>query len=109
MIDRNQQQYDAQKKARAGTRAILRTVVALYLIYLGYNILKGTVHGESSLPLWLGYLAGIVFIAAALGFGVYIYRRWRMDLEAAILSDTEETSLEIPDTDLPAEDTEEEL
>ena len=106
MNDKNPQ-YDVQKRARASTAATLRAVVALYLIYLGYTILKNTIRGESTLPLWLGWTAGIVFIAGSLGFCVYIYRRWRADLESARLTPPEQNPAERTDTDLPEEEAEE--
>ena len=81
-------EYDVQKRARAGTAATFRAVVAVYIIYLGYNLIKTTVDGSSTLPVWLGWAAGIFFIAAALGFGYYIWRRWHIDVEAARLPET---------------------
>ena len=78
-------EYDIQKRARAGTSATLRAAVAIYIIYLGRSIIKGVREGTSTMAPWLGWTAGIVFIAAALGFGVYAWKRWRMDLENARL------------------------
>ncbi len=107
-MNNGNQQYDVQKRAKASTRATLRAVVSLYLIYLGYTILKSTVRGESTLPLWLGWTAGIVFIVGALGFCVYIYRRWRMDLEAARLTPPDQEPEALTDMDTDVDDTAEE-
>lgn len=82
-------EYDIQKRARAGTRATLRAAVALYIAYLGRNIIQGVRDGSSSMAPWIGWTAGIVFLAAAVGTGVYAYRRWRLDLEAARLPESE--------------------
>ena len=73
-------EYDIQKRARAGVKATFRGVVAVYIIYLGYQIIRG---GESAWQI----AAGVVFIAAALAFGVYAFRHWRLDVEAARLPD----------------------
>ena len=76
-------EYDIQKRARAGTSATLRAAVALYIIYLGWSIIRGVREGSSDMAPWIGWTAGIVLIAAAVGFGFYIVKRYRQDLEAA--------------------------
>ncbi len=77
--------YDVQKRARAGTSATLRAAVALYIIYLGFSIIRGVREGGTSMSPALGWSAGLVFIAAALAFGVYTWKRWRREVEAARL------------------------
>ena len=76
-------EYDMQKRTRAGTAAALRAAGALYILYLGYSILRGYLEGTSTLPAWVAWLAGVVFICAPLAFGVYIVRRYKADLAAA--------------------------
>ena len=76
-------EYDIQKRARAGVRATLRGAVALYIIYLGYQLVR-----DAAGP-WQA-AAGVFFIVAALAFGLYALRRWRLDLEAARLPETAE-------------------
>ena len=71
-------EFDIQKRAQAGMKATFRALVAAYIIYLGYKIISGAAGFWQS-------AAGAVFIAAALAFGVYAWRRWRIDLEAARL------------------------
>ncbi len=78
-------EYDIQKRARASTAATLRAAVAIYFIYLGRSVIVGVREGSTTMAPWLGWTAGIVFIAAALAFGVYAWKRWRQDLEAARL------------------------
>ncbi len=79
----NKLEYDVQERARAGTRATLRAAVALYVIYLGYRLIRGAGDETSTMPVWLAWVAGIALIAAALGFGIYIWKRWKLDVEAA--------------------------
>lgn len=83
-------EYDIQKRARAGTSATLRAVVALYIAYLGWSVIKGVREGGTSMAPWIGWTAGVVFLAAAAAFGCYAFWRWRRDLEAARLPAPEE-------------------
>ena len=83
-------EYDIQKRARAGTAATFRAVVAGYIIYLGWKI--ATAEGSSMPPL-AAKLIGVAFITAALAFGVYTWKRWRLDLEAARLPETEDEEI----------------
>ena len=85
-------EYDIQQRAQAGVKATFRGVVAAYIVYMGYKL----IHDAD--VVW-HIAAGAVFIAAALAFGVYTWRRWRIDLEAARLPDADEA-------DSPSEDEE---
>lgn len=82
--------YDLQRKARAGTSAGLRGLVAVYLIYLGWKVASGSLSGNSPIPEWAGLLLGGLFILVAVGFGVYIVRRYRRDLKAAELPEEQD-------------------
>ena len=90
--DSQKLEYNVQLRAKAGVKATIRVVVAAYIGYLGYNLIKGA---EDTLFI----VIGAAFIVAALGFCVYIWRRWRLDLEAARLPDTVEPDLEETDID----------
>lgn len=90
----DRQVYDVQKRARAGTTATLRAVVVLYVLYLGWMILRNYFQGTSTLPPWLAWLAGLGFAAAALGFAVYTYRRYKADLAAAVIRPAPESESE---------------
>ena len=84
-------EYDVQRRAQAGTTATFRAVVAAYIIYLGVTLIRGAMGGGSEkFPPLAGWLFGILFIACGAGFGVYIFRRWRADVEAARLLPPEE-------------------
>lgn len=91
-------EYDVQQRARAGTRATLRALVAGYLAYLAWQILKGVRSGESTMNPAVGYAAAAFFALAAAAFTVYLIRHWRLEVEAARLPES---------TDAP-EETEEE-
>ena len=77
-------EYDIQKRAQSGVKATFRVVVAAYIAYLGYKLIRDA---EASWTI----VVGAVFIAAALAFCVYAWKRWRIDLEAARLPDEDET------------------
>ena len=79
-------EYDIQKRAKAGTAATFRAVVALYLVYLACQIVRGVRDGSSTMSPVIGWIACVVFVAAAVAFGYYAFRRWRADLEAARFS-----------------------
>ena len=98
--DKNQLEYDVQKRARAGTKATLRGVVALYVAFMGYRLLRSArLAEESTMPIDLRWGFGLGMIAAALIFGVYIWKRWRADVEAARLPKDGETIGNAADAD----------
>ena len=92
--------YDEVKRARAGGIATLRALVAGYMAYLAWQIVKGVRSGESSMSPAVAYLAAGFFALAAAAFLVYLIRRWRADVEAARLPASEETKAE-PEEEAP--------
>lgn len=92
-------EYDVQRRARAGTNATLRALVAGYLVYMAWQILKNVRSGETTMTPAVGYAAAAVFLLAAAAFAVYLIRRWRIEVEAARL----------PESDDPAEAVEDEV
>ena len=84
-------EYDVQQRARAGTRATLRALVAGYLAYLAWQIFQGVRTGESTMDPTVGYLASAFFLLAAVAFAVYLVRHWRLEVEAARLPESAQT------------------
>lgn len=84
-------EYDVQQRARAGTRATLRALVAGYLAYLAWQIYQGVRSGESTMNPTVGYLAAGFFLLAAVAFAVYLVRHWRLEVEAARLPESAQT------------------
>ncbi len=84
--------YDIQRRQKATTHATLRAVAVAYLLYLAWTIVQDTMKGVSTIPGWLAWLVGIVFAASAVAFGFYTWRRYRQDLEAALLTKETEAS-----------------
>ena len=80
--------YDFTKRAKAVNTATLRAVVALYIAYLGYSIIRGVRDGSTTMSPALGWTAGIVFICAAAAVLIYSWKRWRAEVEAARLPES---------------------
>lgn len=83
--------YDMKRRSRAGTAATLRAIVAIYVAYMVYNVLRGTIDGSSTLPVWAGWVLGIALLAADAVFAYYIWRTYQADLASAILPEEEES------------------
>lgn len=74
------QEYNEELRTKAGKKALFRTLVAGYLVYLGWNIATGE---SDSMTQLTARVIGGVFIAAAAAFGLYTFRSWRSDMAAA--------------------------
>ena len=83
--------YDTRKRARADNIAAIRAVVAGYLAYLAWQIVKGVRTGESTMTPAVGYAIAALFVLAAAAFTVYLIRQWRLETEAARLPESDET------------------
>ena len=64
---------------KASTAAIFRAVVAGYIFFLGWKIANGESDSMSSLA---ARLIGGAFMLAAVGFGIYAFKRWQADKKA---------------------------
>lgn len=71
-------------------KALLRGLVAAYLLYLGWK-LGGS--GSSDLPLAARLLVGGLFAAGAILFGWFTCRQYRAALKEAELTPEEEAEL----------------
>jgi TRAP-type C4-dicarboxylate transport system permease small subunit len=90
-MDKRNADYDEVKRARAGGIATLRALVAGYMAYLAWQIVKGVRSGESTMAPAVGYAAAAFFLLAAAAFAVYLIRQWRLEVEAARLVASDET------------------
>lgn len=86
-----EQKYDTRKRARADNIAAIRALVAGYLAYLAWQIVKGVRTGESTIAPAVGYAIAALFVLAAAAFTVYLIRQWRLETEAARLPESDET------------------
>ena len=85
-MDDRELDYDIAERNKAGSIAALRAAVAGYLFYLGLSMIRDLLRGVSTMSPVFVWAVGLVFIAAAVAFGFYTWRRWRADLEAARFS-----------------------
>ena len=70
-------------RANPRGQAVLRGVIAGYLVYLGGSLVYDLIRGSSTLAPWLVWTVGPLFVICGLGFGLYTWRRWKADEEAA--------------------------
>ena len=75
--------FDIARRNKAGSIAALRAVVAGYLFYLGLSMIRDLLRGVSTMSPVFVWIVGLVFIAAAVAFGFYTWKRWRADVEAS--------------------------
>ena len=81
-------QYKVKRKNQAETRALLRGLVAAYLLYLGWKL--ASMGGEDpSFPPLVGIIAGVLFAAGAVVFGIYTWKRYLSDRKDAELTPEE--------------------
>lgn len=87
-MNRNPQpRYDEKKRSKANISAVLRSIVAFYLAYLGVTIAQNSGGPDTTMEPWMGWGICAVFCAAAIAFGVYTLRRYQADLKAAELAE----------------------
>lgn len=74
--------YNVQRHRKATVNMSLRTVMSLYLAYMGWQVAK-TSGGDSPIKPWLGWLIFALFGGIAIAFGVYTYKNYKADLKDA--------------------------
>ena len=80
-------QYNMTRKNQADFRALLRGLVSAYLLYLGWKL--AFENNDPTFPPVAGIVAGVVLVAGAVAFGVYTWKRYRIDRRDAELTDEE--------------------
>ena len=77
-----------EPRGKESGMALLRALVAAYLIYLGVTMILDRISGRSGMPLWLAWACGVFFVLAGAVFGCYTWKRYRKE----IAEKTDETS-----------------
>ena len=90
-MDDRKKQTEAVR-TRESSFTVVRAVVAGYLVYLGFSLLRGTTDGGTAMPLRLKWFFSLLFIIAGLLFAVYTWRRWRRFSTGQERSGTDEQS-----------------
>ena len=78
--------YDEQKRSRASITAVLRSIVAFYLAYLGFTIAQSSGTEATTMTPAVGWAICAAFTAAGIAFGVYTLNRYQLDLKNAEIS-----------------------
>ena len=68
---------------KPGGMVLLRAAAGCYLAYLGYMLLRTYGQGTTPIRPWLAWVAGLLFIAAGIGFAWYSWRRYRAETKSA--------------------------
>lgn len=94
-------------------RMTFGAIVAAYLIYLGYSLLKGYFAGEEGIPGWAAILFGAIFIIAGAGYILYqlkLYREFKAadEAEEALPPERPETGAEPENETLSGDSAQEE-
>ena len=84
MFDKKPRQDDRtpfQMEKNNNARAALRVLLALYLAYVIWQLIKGYLAGDLGMPLPAFYAALVFFIAAEIAILAFALRRWKQGRE----------------------------
>ena len=84
MFDKKPRQDDRtpfQMEKNNNARAALRVLLALYLAYVIYQLIKGYLAGDLGMPMPAFYAALVFFIAAEIAILAFALRRWKQGRE----------------------------
>ena len=83
MFERNQRddRDPFQVERQTNARSALRVLLALYLAYVIYKLIRGYFAGGLGMPMPLYYAALVVFIAAEIAILAFTVRRWKQNRE----------------------------
>ena len=85
--DGMEKKYRIADKNRADTRALMRGIVAAFLLFSAYQLCFRI--EDATFPPVARVVSGAVLALAAVGFGVFAWKQYRADCEAAVLTDEE--------------------
>ena len=66
-------------RANPRGQALLRGVIAGYLVYLGGSLIYDLIRGVSTLPPGLVWTVGPLFVICGLAYGLFTWRRWKAE------------------------------
>ena len=91
-----------QMERQSNARAALRVLLALYLAYIIYKLVRGYFAGDLGMSMPLYYTALVVFVAAEIAILAFTVRRWRQSRER-IDRAWEDRAAEVPAEDAPGD------
>lgn len=89
-----------QTERQTNARAALRVLLALYLAYIIYKLVRGRLSGDLDIGLPLYYTALVIFVAAELAIAAFTVKRWRAGRKA--VDEAWERARETPSEDAPS-------
>ena len=85
MFERKQRQEDDrdpfQVERQTNARSALRVLLALYLAYVIYKLIRGYFAGDLGMPMPVYYAALVIFVAAEIAILAFTVRRWKENRE----------------------------
>ena len=91
-MHQGKKRYHVVRKNKADTRALFRTVACGYLLYLSWQLIRSGGSTPSFSPL-VAWLLGGLLALAAIGYGLYTWKEYRLALREAELTPEEEDEL----------------
>ena len=91
-----------QMERQSNARAALRVLLALYLAYVIYKLVRGYFAGDLGMPIPVYYAVLVIFVAAELAILAFTLKRWRESRER-IDRAWERRAAEDPDGEAPPE------
>ncbi len=79
--------------SKALTGLVLRLAIAGYITYLAWQILTGTLNGDSPIPVWGAWLIFAAFIAAGVSFCVFAVKQYLILRKMAELPENNGTDI----------------
>lgn len=70
-----------QMERQTNARSALRVLLALYLAYVIYKLVRGYFDGDLGMSMPLYYLALVVFVAAEIAIIAFTVKRWKENRE----------------------------
>ena len=85
MWEKKQKQEDDrdpfQVERQTNARSALRVLLALYLAYVIYKLIRGYFAGDLGMPMPVYYAALVIFVAAEIAILAFTVRRWKENRE----------------------------
>jgi dolichyl-phosphate-mannose--protein O-mannosyl transferase len=81
-------EYDDARRRVAGQRAVIYYLVAFYIGYMGYSIMKNRLTGDDTMSYPLAITLASILFVGALSIILYATHRMRIEFEKSKLTDT---------------------
>jgi hypothetical protein len=83
-------EYDEARRRSAGQRAVIYYLVALYVGYMGFSILKNRLTGDGTMTYPLAILMTLLLLAGAIWVAWYATNWMKKEFEKSVIEDKAE-------------------